>query len=79
MKRNTVASKKYIKAYKNYPKFKPKPKPIIGCVYYGDNRLNNPKLGILIEMGTKISILKTKDDKKIKVKTYTLKSAQIGK
>ncbi len=79
MKVPTVANKKYIKVYKNYPKFKPKPKPIIGCVYYGNNRSNHLKLGVLIEIGDKTSILKLKDGVKVKVKNITLKSAQIGK
>ena len=79
MKRSTVASKKYIKRYKNYPKFKPKPIPIIGCVYYGNNRSNHLKLGVLMELGDKTSTLKLKDGKLVKVKNITLKSAQIGK
>ncbi len=79
MKIPTVANKKYIKKYKNYPKFKPKPKPVIGCVYYGNNRSNHLKLGVLMEISDKTSTLKLKDGTKVKVKNDTLKSAQIGK
>jgi hypothetical protein len=75
----TVASKKYIKKYKNYPKFKPKHVLVIGCVYYGNNRSNHLKLGVLMEIGDKTSTLKLKDGTKVKVKNDTLKSAQIGK
>ena len=79
MKRNTVASKKYIKRYKNYPKFQSKLNLVIGCVYYGNNRSNHLKLGVLMELGDKTSTLKLKDGTKVKVKNITLKSAQIGK
>ena len=76
MKRNTVASKKYIKAYNKYPKFSPKINLVIGCIYYGKNRSNHNVLGILMEMNNTSSTLKTKEGKKIKVKNSTLKSAQ---
>jgi hypothetical protein len=79
LKRSTVASKKYIKRYKNYPKFKSKLNLVIGCVYYGNNRSNHLKLGVLMELGDKTSTLKLKDGKIVKVKNITLKSAQIGK
>ena len=79
MKRHTVISKKYIRQYKNYPKFKPKLQLIIGCIYYGRNRSNHLKLGMLMEIGDKTSTLKLKDGIKVKVKNNTLKSAQIGK
>ena len=79
MKQNTIASKKYIRQYKNYPKFNFKPNLVIGCIYYGNNRSNHLKLGMLVEVGTKTSTLKLKDGTKVKVKNTTLKSAQIGK
>ena len=78
MKRNTVASKKYIKAYNKYPKFSPKINLLIGCIYNGRNRSNHNVLGMLMEMNSISSILKTKEGKKIKVKNTTLKSAQLG-
>ena len=78
MKRNTVASKKYIKAYNKYPKFSPKINLVIGCIYNGKNRSNHNVLGILMEMNNTSSTLKTKEGKKIKVKNNTLKSAQLG-
>jgi hypothetical protein len=78
LKRNTIASKKYIKAYNKYPKFSPKINIVIGCIYYGKNRSNHLKLGMLMEMNSVSSTLKTKEGKKIKVKTNTLKSAQLG-
>jgi hypothetical protein len=78
LKRNTIASKKYIKTYNKYPKFSSKINIVIGCIYYGKNRSNNLKLGMLMEMNSISSILKTKEGKEIKVKTNTLKSAQLG-
>jgi hypothetical protein len=48
-------------------------------VYYGRNRSNHLKLGILTLLGDKTSTLKLKDGKTVKVKNITLKSAQIGK
>jgi len=78
LKRHTVISKKYVETYKNYPKAKPKPQYIIGCVYYGRNRSNHLKLGILTLFGDRVSTLKTKDGKLVKVKNNTLKSAQTG-
>jgi hypothetical protein len=79
LKKHTVINKKYVKAYKNQPKFKPKSQLIIGCVYYGRNRSNHLKLGILTLLGDKSSTLRLKDGKTVKVKNNTLKSAQIGK
>ena len=79
MKRHTVINKKYVKAYKNQPKFQFKPLNIIGCVYYGRNRSNHLKLGILTLLGDKMSTLKLKDGKSVRVKNNTLKSAQTGK
>jgi hypothetical protein len=79
LKRHTVISKKYVKLYKNQPKFKPKPQYVIGCVYYGNNRSNHLKLGILILLDDRMSTLKLKDGKLVRVKNNTLKSAQIGK
>ena len=79
MKKHTVVSKKYVKSYKNQPKFKPKSQLVIGCVYYGRNRSNHLKLGILTLLGDKTSTLKLKDGTKVKVKNITLKSAQRGK
>lgn len=78
MKKHTVVSKKYVKSYKNQPKFKPKLQLVIGCVYYGRNRSNHLKLGVLMELGDKTSTLKLKDNTKVKVKNITLKSAQLG-
>lgn len=78
LKQPTVASKKYIKQYKSYPKFKPKPIPLIGCIYKGRNRSNHIIIGMLIELEEKSSTLKTKDGKKVKVKSDTLISAQLG-
>ena len=79
MKTPTVVNKKYLKVYKNYPKLKLKSNLTIGCVYYGRNRSNHLKLGVLMELGDKTSTLKLKDNTKVKVKNITLKSAQIGK
>lgn len=79
LKRHTIASKKYIKQYKNYPKFQPKSNLIIGCIYYGNNRSNHLKLGMLMEIGDRMSTLKLKEGKTVRVKSNTLKSAQIGK
>jgi len=79
LKKHTVVSKKYVKSYKNQPKFKPKSQLVIGCVYYGRNRSNHLKLGILTLLGDKTSTLKLKDGTKVKVKNITLKSAQRGK
>jgi hypothetical protein len=79
LKKHTVINKKYVKLYKNQPKFKPKSCYVIGCVYYGRNRSNHLKLGVLMELGDKTSTLKLKDGTKVKVKNITLKSAQIGK
>lgn len=79
MKRHTVINKKYLKVYKNYPKLPPKPLNLIGCVYYGRNRSNHLKLGILTLLGDKMSTLKLKDGKSVRVKSNTLKSAQTGK
>ena len=79
MKKHTVISKKYVKLYKNQPIFKPKSRYVIGCVYYGNNRSNHLKLGMLMEVGDKTSTLKLRDGTKVKVKNITLKSAQIEK
>jgi hypothetical protein len=78
LKRHTVINKKYLKTYKNYPKFQLKPLYLIGCVYYGRNRSNHLKLGILTLLGDKMSTLKLKDGKSVRVKNNTLKSAQTG-
>ena len=79
MKNHTIASKKYIRQYKNYPKFQLKPLYLIGCVYYGRNRSNHLKLGILTLLGDRMSTLKLKEGKSVRVKSNTLKSAQTGK
>jgi len=79
LKKHTIISKKYIKAYKNYPRLKPKPNIVIGCVYYGRNRSNHLKLGILTLLGDRMSTIKLKEGKTVRVKSNTLKSAQIGK
>jgi hypothetical protein len=79
LKRHTVINKKYVKAYKNQPKFKFKPLYLVGCVYYGRNRSNHLKLGLLTLLGDKMSTLKLKDGKTVRVKSNTLKSAQTGK
>jgi hypothetical protein len=78
LKTPTVVNKKYIKSYKKYPKFEPKSNLIVGCVYYGRNRSNHLKLGVLTLLGDKTSTLKLKDGKSVKVKNITLKSAQLG-
>jgi len=69
---------KQTKQYQSYPKFKPKPIPLIGCIYKGRNRSNHIIMGMLIVLEEKSSTLKTKDGKKVKVKSNTLISAQLG-
>jgi hypothetical protein len=79
LKKHTVINKKYVKAYQNQPKLRVKPLYLIGCVYYGRNRSNHLKLGLLTLLGDKMSTIKLKDGKSVRVKSNTLKSAQTGK
>jgi hypothetical protein len=78
LKRHTVVSKKYVATYKNYPKLKHEPQFLIGCIYYGRNRSNHLILGMLTLFGDRVSTLKTKEGKSVRVKNNTLKSAQTG-
>jgi len=71
---STVASKKYIKRYKEYKSYTPPPpKPLIGCIYQAKTADNLNVMGVLMEYGEVESIIKNKRGTQYTVLSNTLK------
>lgn len=75
MKAPTIASKKYIKRYKQYSNYTPPPiVPLIGCIYQGITADKINIIGMLMEYGEAKSTVKDKHGVKYKVLSNTLKA-----
>ena len=74
MKLNTIASKKYIKRYKQYQNYTPPPIiPLIGCIYQAKTAAKLNITGMLMEYGEAKSTIKDKRGKLYTVLNNTLK------
>jgi hypothetical protein len=77
LKLPTVASKKYIKQYKQYKDYITPPlTPLIGCIYQGKTTSNNDVIGMLMECGDDKSTVRDKHGISFEVYSNTLKSIQ---
>ena len=77
MKLPTVASKKYIKQYKQYKDYITPPlTPLIGCIYQAKTADNLNIIGMLMECGDDKSTVRDKHGISFNVLTDTLKSVQ---
>ena len=75
MKLPTVASKKYIKRYKQYQNYVPPPiVPLIGCIYQGITADKINITGMLMQYGEAKSTVKDKRGIKYTVLSNTLKA-----
>lgn len=75
MKAPTIASKKYIKRYKQYQNYTPPPiVPLIGCIYQGITADKINIIGMLMEYDDEESIIKNKHGVSFKVINNTLKA-----
>jgi len=71
----TVASKKYIKRYKQYQNYIPPPfLPLIGCIYQAKTMDNLNVIGMLMEYGEAKSTVRDKRGIKYKILSNTLKA-----
>ena len=75
MKAPTIASKKYIKRYKQYQNYIPPPiVPLIGCIYQGITADKINITGMLMEYGEAKSTVRDKRGVKYKILSNTLKA-----
>jgi hypothetical protein len=77
LKYPTIISKKYLAQYQKYQDYVSAPlTPLIGCIYQGETTSKHEVIGMLMECGDVISLIKDKHGTSFNVLTNTLKSIQ---
>jgi hypothetical protein len=77
LKYPTVISKKYLAQYQKYQDYASAPlTPCIGCIYQGETTSKHEVIGMLMECGDVISLIKDKHGNTSEVYSNSLKSIQ---